>query len=256
MPQFTLPTTAFVTVPTTTPGQPPTQLVNLTPPGLVAPPALDAAAVNTTVAGIQASIAADKLANTPGTTPAPPPDNFRFSDLTVNVSSTTPGDVFKGALAVPDVKFQFIDLTPDTLEIAATSPNVFIKTDSGNDILAANGGRNILDAGGGINTMIGAAGHDTFLADATTGLTFASLLNFGPGDDVALLGIDAKNFTFTLTDSLFGLEIDANPVAGGVAKNAGELLLQGYSSADIGGKLSFGVSATTDGTAFLFVHAT
>lgn len=131
MPQTTVPLTAFITIPTTTPGQPVTQLLNLNvQQGLVAPPTPDPTTVNTIVGGITAALAADTAANTPGTTPAPAPDNYRFSDLTVNVSSTTPGDVFKGAATVPDVKTQFIDLTPDTLEIAALTPNAFIKSGS------------------------------------------------------------------------------------------------------------------------------
>ena len=94
MPQTTVPLTAFITIPTTTPGQPVTQLLNLNvQQGLVAPPTPDPTTVNTIVGGITAALAADTAANTPGTTPAPPPDNYRFSDLTVNVSSTTPGDV-------------------------------------------------------------------------------------------------------------------------------------------------------------------
>ena len=262
MAQITLPPSLITDLtPTVTPGQPAVKLINLPlPPGLVGPPLPNVAAVNSVVVGIQAAIAADALANTPGTTPAPAPDNFRFTDLTVNVSSTTPGDVFKGAVAAPEVKTQFIDLTPDTLNITAVSPNVFIKTDSGNDIVAANSGRNILSVGGGINTTIGGTGHDTTLADATKGLTFASLLNFGSGDDVAMLGVNATDFTFTLTDSLFGLEIDANPnpvAPGATPRNAAEIVLQGYRSADIGTKLTLGISTSVDGaTPFLFIHAT
>jgi hypothetical protein len=262
MAQTTLPPSSITDLtPTVTPGQPVVKLINPPlPPGLVGPPPTNVAAVNSVVVGIQAAIAADALANTSGTTPAPAPDNFRFTDLTVNVSSTTPGDVFKGAVAAPEVKTQFIDLTPDTLNITAVSPNVFIKTDSGNDIVAANSGRNILSVGGGINTTIGGTGHDTTLADATKGLTFASLLNFGSGDDVAMLGVNATDFTFTLTDSLFGLEIDANPnpiAPGATPRNAAEIVLQGYRSADIGTKLTLGISTSVDGaTPFLFVHAT
>ena len=191
---------------------------------------------------------------TPGSTPAPPPDNFRFTDFTVNVSGSVPGDVFKGT--TPDVKFQFLDLTPDALGITALGPNVFIKTDSGNDVLIANGGRNILSAGSGLNTLVGAPGKDTFLADATTADTLTSVLNFQSGDDVVITGINPAAFTFTVKDALGGLVIDANPIDGSPSTIVAELILGGYKTTDFGSKLSLGVSSTTDGVNFLFVHAT
>jgi hypothetical protein len=253
MPDIIIQPTSLIDVATT--AQAGTKLISLPAGQQVAPPPPpDVTALNKIITDIQGAIADDKLANTAGNTAAPPPDNFRFTDLTVNVSGTTPGDVFKGT--TPDVKFQFIDLTPDALQITAVSPNVFIKTDSGIDLLVANAGRNIVNAGGGVNTIAAGTGHDTILADATTGSAIASILNFGPGDDAAVLGVNATDFTFTLRNSLFGLEVDANPIAGSPAKNTAEILLQGYSTANIGSKLSLGISSTADGTSFLFVHAT
>ncbi|MGE4049288.1 MAG: hypothetical protein AB7F35_30925 [Acetobacteraceae bacterium] len=161
-----IPATAFQDVPQTTPGDPLTKAVVLSQqPGVVAP---DLTPINTPATTIRNAIASDKAANTPGTTPADPPDNFEFRDLTVNVSGTIPGDIFKGGQTTPGVQFQFLDLTPDNVGIIGKGPNLFMRTAEGNDFMIAQGGRNILSAGSGINTFVAATGQDTMLVDATT----------------------------------------------------------------------------------------
>lgn len=243
----TIPTSAFSPITASSPGQPVTRVANLIAT-LVAP---DPAPINTAVATIQQAIASDKAANTPGGTPLQPPDNFTFTDLTVNVRSSTPGDAFKGT--TPGISSQVVDLTPDNLLIQAVTPNAFIKADPGNDVLTATGGRNILSAGSGFNVMSGGGGQDTFLADASNASSVAFIENLGAGDDVAMLGVTVADFSFSVKDTPAGLELDATPTA--ASKPSAQIILAGHTVADIGSKLTLGVSSTTDGTSFLFFHA-
>jgi hypothetical protein len=243
--------TAFVAVPVTTASQPATQIVNLNAAPLVIDTAT-AVNLNTATAWIQNAFESDRLVNTAGNTAAAPPDNFHFVDYTVNVRASIPGDVFKGV--TPSIAFQFLDLTPDNLGITALSPSVFIKSGSGNDVLVADSGRNILSADSGLNMMVGSTtGKDTFLADASTANATASILNFHTGDDAAILGLNASDFTYTLKDSVAGLEIAATP-ATLTGKISAEIVLPGFTVSDIGTRLSLGVSSTNDGKSFFFVH--
>ena len=242
-----LPATLFSPVATTVPGQPVSQVLTLTPT-LAAP---SPNSVNFFAATVQQAIASDIAANTAGNTSLPPPNNFAFTDLTVNVSSVTPGDVFKGS--TPGITSQFLDLTPDNVLIQATGPNTFMKSDNGNDLLIAASGRNILSAGSGADTMLSGPGQDTFLSDASKASASSNILNFGVGDDAALLGVNLTDFKFSIKDTIGGLEIDATATNPG-SLIAGQMTLQGVAVADIGTKLTLGLGSTADGKSFLFVH--
>jgi hypothetical protein len=175
--------------------------------------------------GIKNAIADDQLINTAGTTPAPPPDNYSMVDATVNVSLSTPGDVFKGT--DKGITTQFINLTPDTLGITALSPNTFIKTDVGDDTIAVTGGHNIISAGAGGNSLTGSTtGADTFLSDVATGNVITAITNFHSGDNAGITGLSLTDFQLTLKDVTGGLEIDATPLTAG--KNTALLILQGF----------------------------
>ena len=241
-------TTEFVVVP----GQANTSLVQI--------PGFGPGGVPTTpfLAGILTAITDNGLANTPGTTALPPPNNIQFTDLTVNVSGAIPGDAFKGT--TPGITAQFLDLTPDNMLLTALSPDTFMRSDTGNDLLVASAGRNILSGGSGVNVFVGGSGTDTFLADATTASTADTFLNFHSGDDLAVIGntvaaggFSTTDFQFSVADTLNGLEIDAVPAAApGVV--AASIILPGHTISDIGTKLSIGLSQTADARTLLFVH--
>lgn len=208
--------------------------------------------INYVSATIQQDFDSNLAANTPGTTPLPAPNNFAFTDLTVDVGSETPGDAFMGF--TPGIVSQFLDLTPDNMLIEA-APDAFIRSDTGNDVLIASEGRNILSAGSGINTMVGGSGQDTFLADASFASTSNTILNFGSTDNIGLLGVSLANFTISGQDTLNGLQIDATqnfPVPG-TAPIVGQITLQGYSMGDLGSTLILGFSANANGTPFMFI---
>jgi hypothetical protein len=92
--------------------------------------------------------------------------------------------------AVPGITDQFIDVNPVNLVIAATGPNIFLRSGAGNDALLVVAGRNVLDAGTGSNFMVGGTNStDTFFVDGRgTGVTWSSIIHFHPGDDATIWG--------------------------------------------------------------------
>jgi hypothetical protein len=217
------------------------------------------AALATPVATINQAFASFAAANTAGNT-ALPTTNVHFFDATVSVSGDVTGDAFKGT--TPNIVGQFFDLTPDNMLIKA-KPNFLIASATGNDTLVATGGRNILFGDSGTDTYIGgtaastnAAGaavpsQDTFIGSVPDGKTDMTIFNFHTADDAVLKGVDATNFALSFADSALGLVLTASPTTAG--HNGATLTLAGFSTADIGGALSFGVNTSAAGS-FLFVH--
>lgn len=229
----------------------------LVPPNaalLAPPPTTPPPNINQILDNINKAIAADRAANVPGTTPNGPPDNFAFTDLTVNVSSTTPGDVFKGSNIVGDIKNQFIDLTPDNLLIRAVTPNAFINSGSGNDLLIASSGRNILDGGSGRNTFVGASGAETFIQDLEKAGGAAFVLNPALNDDILFVGADFTSFKFSVFDSPAGLDIRATAKDPADDARSSDMILPGFKVSDLGSKLTAGFGTAADGTHYTFVH--
>jgi Ca2+-binding RTX toxin-like protein len=213
-----------------------------------------AAFFNSVTDGITNAIGDIALANSVTTpdVPAAPPNNFTFTDLTVKVSNSEPGDLFKGL--TPGITDQFIDLTPDNLFIQATAPNVFMQSDTGNDLLIAKEGRNILAGGSGTNTFLGGTGADSFLSDASKANAFAVVLNAGSGDDAVITGVSAKEFTFSAIDDAFGLQFAATPIDPTSTRSA-FIELEGFSVADIGKTLTIGVNTDANpNKSFMFIH--
>jgi hypothetical protein len=205
------------------------------------------------VPAIDQAIADIAAASQPGHTALPPPNNFHFFDGTVAVSGDVPGDAFTGK--TPGVTAQFIDLTPDNIGITGLKPNLLMMTATGNDAQAAQGGTNILSGGSGTDTFVGGTGagsQDTFLSDLSGGKTDTTIFNFHTGDNAAIVGVEPTDFTLSFADTTLGLVLTAAPITPG--HNGATLTLNGYSTADIGSKLSFGLDESAS-TPYLFVHA-
>jgi Ca2+-binding RTX toxin-like protein len=84
---------------------------------------------------------------------------------------------------------QFVEITPDNLNITTQHPNVFLHSGSGEDALQVMSGQNVLDGGTGSNFLVGGSGHDTFFTDARGGgITWDTIVNFHPGDGITLWG--------------------------------------------------------------------
>ncbi len=132
--------------------------------GSYRPTAADVGDFVRTVASFSDDTGQSAMANSPGTliNPSPGVNNFAVLDQTTSQSSFQPGTPYTGPVA--GIANEFVDITPDNLDIAAITPNVFIHTGDGNDginVSNANG-NNTLDGEGGSNFLVGGNGNDTF----------------------------------------------------------------------------------------------
>lgn len=183
-------------------------------------------------------------------------DNTTGADLPDTSSSYT------GPVA--GIASQFMNITPDNLNIAAKADSLFIKTGAGNDAIALHGGTNVADAGGGSNFLTGAGGFDTFFLDARNipaassaagpvpGAIWDTIQEFGAGDAATLFGVGpGAAFSWQRDGGAAGhtgLTLHATKQNGSTAS----LTLAGI---DNGShlQLSFG---STGGASYLYVKAT
>ena len=148
---------------------------------------------STALATIQQWLAADTAA--PAQPPAP--QNVAVHDNTTGTDLPDTSSAYTGP--VSGISSQFMDITPDNLNVTAKANNLFVATGAGNDAIALHGGTNVVDAGSGSNFLTGAAGFDTFFLDARNipaqtsaagpvpGAIWDTLEQFGAGGDAATL---------------------------------------------------------------------
>lgn len=178
-------------------------------------------------------------------------------DTTSGLAATVAAETYQGPVAT--LQHQFINITPDNLNIAATTDNWFIRTGNGTDAIAARGGINVLDGGGGSNFLTGGFGQDTFFIDVreAAASVWSTIVDFQSGDAVTVWGVTAADF------ALNWFENQGAPAATGLtlhataaARPTASLTLPGYSTADLtNGALavSFGVSELSS---YLHIRAT
>jgi len=155
---------------------------------------------------------------------------------------------------------QYINVTPDSLNIAASTPSWFIHSGAGNDTISVSSGVDVLDGGTGLNILAGGSGLNTFLVDAgsSTAATWSILANFHAGDFATLVGTNSAAYAYGYQDhqgppgappSLTGLTVQLSAAG----KAATSMTLVGYSMADLAtGRLS--TSVAPDGSTVTF-HA-
>ena len=190
---------------------------------------------------------------------------YIVTDTTTGV--TTAGTPTPYAGPVAGLQRQFINITPDSLNITAAAPNSFIQTGSGTDAIDVSkvNGTNVLNGGGGSNFLVGGTGSDTFFVDARalTGDVFSTVENFHSGDNATIFGVTAADFTLSLVDNAGAA--GAKGVAIGFTspgKPTVNMVLAGYTAADFtNGRLtdSFGSTTAQPGlpaATFFTVHAT
>jgi hypothetical protein len=122
--------------------------------------------------------------------------NFTIADLTTSATVTLPGDPYAGP--VSGLEHQYVNITPDNLNIASLTPNAFIHSGFGTDginVSQANG-NNILDGSAGSNFLIGGTGTDTFYMDdrEPTSPVFSTIVNFHAGDNATVWGCQCIRF--------------------------------------------------------------
>lgn len=178
-------------------------------------------------------------------------------DTTTGRPVTAHGQPYTGP--VGDVQRQYVNITPDSLNISVSAPNWFIHSGSGQDAIAVSGGNNVVDGGAGSNFLTGGSGTDTFFVDerGATATTWSTVANFHAADAVTLWGVSQAGFQINWLDGAGAAGATGLTL---VAQAAGRpevlLTLPGYTRADLAGRLgvSFGTDAAS-GSAYMYVRA-
>ena len=179
-------------------------------------------------------------------------------DTTTSKAVVAVGEAYTGPVA--GLEHQYINITSDGLNIAASSPNWFIHSGSGEDAIAASSGTNVLDGGIGSSFLIGGSGTDTFFVDnrGATADIWSTVVGFHAGDAATIWGVTPQDFGLAWVDGqgaagFTGLTLHASAPG----RSTASLTLVGYSQADLSnGRLSvqFGTDQAS-GSAFMFMHA-
>ena len=190
--------------------------------------------------------------------------NFLVVNTTNTLASSSRGDSYSGPFA--GLQHQYINITPDSLAIAAASPNSFIVTGSGNDAIDVSsvGGNNVLDGGTGSNFLVGGAGNDTFFIDNRneTAVTWSTVANFHSGDAATLWGLTPQNVAMQWLDEQGAIGHQGLTLAiTGPGRPNVNLTLSGYTTTDLSnGRLStvFGIRSDMPDipqNPYLYIHA-
>jgi phospholipase/lecithinase/hemolysin len=159
---------------------------------------------------------------------------------------------------VSDLRREYINLTPDNLNITASTPGWFIHGGSGEDAIAVSSGTNVLDGGGGSNFLTGGSGADTFFVDlrGATADAWSTVVNFSAGDSATFWGLTPDASTLTWQDAqgaagYTGLTLHA--AASGVP--GASLTFAGLTTAGLSnGQLTIGYGSS-GGIPYLNIHA-
>jgi hypothetical protein len=206
----------------------------------------------------------DILGWTPSAPAAALAANFNVLDTITNATTLAAGDPYAGPVA--GLEHQYINITPDSLNITSSIPNAFIHSGSGTDgidVSKANG-NNILDGSTGSNFLTGGIGDDSFYMDdrAPDSPIFSTIVNFHSGDNATVWGVNANDFTLTTLDNQGAITargLDYIFTAPGHIDTS--FVLAGYTSADLtNGRLTASYGTTADlpglpGSAYLTIHA-
>jgi hypothetical protein len=194
----------------------------------------------------------------PAVTPPDPATVLGAFDTTTNTAVVAIGDPYPGPVA--DLQHQYINLTPDNINITASSPNWFIHSGSGEDAIAASSGTNVLDGGTGSNFLTGGSGTDTFFVDnrGATADIWSTVVGFHSGDSATVWGVTPQDFALNFFDNqgaggFTGLTLHATAAG----RPTASLTLAGFTQADMtSGRVSvqFGTDPAS-GSSFMFLHA-
>ncbi len=175
-----------------------------------------------------ADLAEEQLSGTPV---------LAVDDTTTDQPVTASGTPYTGP--VSGLEQQYINITTDSLNITATTPNWFIHS------------------GTGSNFLTGGSGTDTFFVDdrGPTADIWSTVNGFHAGDAATIWGVTPQDFTLSWVDGqgatgYTGLTLHASTSGQPTAS----LTLAGYTSADLSdGRLSVSFG-TVGGSNYMYVH--
>jgi Ca2+-binding RTX toxin-like protein len=138
-----------------------------------------------------ADLAEEQLSGTPV---------LAVEDTTTDQPVTASGTPYTGP--VSGLEQQYINITTDSLNITATTPNWFVHSGGGEDAIAVASGTNVLDGGTGSNFLTGGSGTDTFFVDdrGPTADIWSTVNGFHAGDAATIWGVAPQDFTLSWVD--------------------------------------------------------
>ncbi|MGH3422332.1 MAG: hypothetical protein ACRDOD_22380, partial [Streptosporangiaceae bacterium] len=204
---------------------------------------------NTAFNQIESWVHQDDAAAGPGTLAA--------YDTTTGQAISAVGESYSGP--VQGLQEQYINVTGDSINVAASGDGWFIHSGSGNDAISVHGGVNVLDGGTGSNFLTGGSGTDTFYVDDRLAAAdiWTTVVGLHAGDDATVWGITPGNFTLGWVGNdgaagYTGLTLHATAAGRPIAS----LTLTGYNQADLtNGRLSTSFGSIDPNTPYLYVHA-
>jgi len=176
-------------------------------------------------------------------------------DTTVNQAVSLSIQTYTGPVA--GIQEQYINTSPDGLNITASTPNWFIHIGSGNDAIAVSSGTNVLDGGAGSNFLTGGSGTDTFFVDDRNASTdiWSTVNNFHAGDAATIWGVTPQDHSLDWVDGqgaagYTGLTLHAMAPGAPTAS----LTLVGFTQSDLNdGRLSVSFGSS-NGSSYMYVH--
>jgi len=182
----------------------------------------------------------------------------QLTDNTTNDNWEQSLNVYTGPLTY--LTSEFVDVTPDKLNMTTKAANVFLHSGPGDDALQVTSGQNVLDGGTGSNFLTNGTGPDTDFVDArgATRDIWSTMNNFHSGNSATVFGVTAQDFKSWVdgqgVNGFTGLTTHI-PLANGTIAS---LTLVGFTTNDLkNGRLttSFGTDPAS-GSNYLLVHAT
>jgi parallel beta-helix repeat protein len=178
-------------------------------------------------------------------------------DTTTNQPVAVVGEAYTGPVA--GLQNEYISITPDSLNITATSPNWFIHSGGGEDAITVTSGTNVLDGGTGSSFLTGGSGTDTFFVDSrgATADIWSTIANFHTGDSAVIWGVTPSTFNFDFENDqgapgFTGLTLHATAPG----KPTTSLTFVGFTTADLSnGRIaeSSGIEPVS-GAAYTYFH--
>lgn len=178
---------------------------------------------------------------------------FILADRTSHTITSVGGARYAGPVA--GLTSEYITLTADNINIAASVANVFLHSGAGQDALQVLSGRNVLDGGTGSNYLTGGSGQDTFFIDDRLPAAdlWSTIAQAHGGDNVTVWGLTtAASGQMTWADGQgaaggTGLTLHVVPPGAPIVS----LTLAGFTNADLhNGRLSLSFG-TSGGSAYL-----
>ena len=179
-------------------------------------------------------------------------------DTTTGQALAAQGQPYAGPVGA--LQQQYINITQDSLNVTALTPNWFIHSGAGQDAIAVSSGANVLDGGAGSNFLTGGSGTDTFFVDerGATATTWSTVVNLNAADAVTLWGV-GQDFRLGWSDGAGATGATGLTLTAQAAGKPDVLLtLAGLTQSDLAsGRLavSFGTDAGS-GSAYTNIRAT